>query len=127
MADKEKDDKYFEFINWQKSENEILVLTMYAYDDISLPKKYETVFQIDKPGSFVHLDFTITQAVLNGWTAVHKINRGHKHICVLQFDKPVDSIFSLLSNFCPEQTAHNNIQLGFCDKNDFEEIKTRLK
>jgi hypothetical protein len=126
MADKEKDDKYSEFINWQKNNNEIVVLTMYAYDDILLPKKYDTVFQIDKPTNFVHLDFTITQAVLNGWTAVNKISRGHKHICVIQFKKTVNYIFSLLTLFDPKQPANNNIQLGFCDQSNFEEIKKRL-
>jgi AAA15 family ATPase/GTPase len=64
MTNREKNEKYFEFINWEKNENEIVVLTMYAYDDILLPKNYDTVFQIDKPDNFVHLDFTITQAVL---------------------------------------------------------------
>jgi hypothetical protein len=127
MADREKDDKYFEFINWQKIDNEIVVLTMYAYDDILLPKKYGTVFQIDKPTNFVHTDFIITQAVLNGWTGVNKISRGHKHICVIQFNKAVDNIFSLLTHFSPEQTTYNNIQLGLCGKNDFEEIKPRLE
>jgi hypothetical protein len=127
MADREKDDKYFEFINWQKSNNEIVVLTMYAYDDILLPKKYDTVFQIDKPTNFTHTDFIITQAVLNGWTGVNQISKGHKHICVIQFNRTVDNIFSLLTHFSPEQTAYNIIQLGFCDENDFEEIKTRLK
>ena len=123
MADREKDDKYFEFINWQKNNNEIVVLTMYAYDDILLPKKYDIVFQIDKPTNFVHTDLTITQAVLNGWTSVNQISRGHKHICVIQFNKTTDSIFSLLTHFDPKQPANNNIQLGFCDESDFEEIK----
>ena len=126
MTNREKNEKYFEFINWEKNENEIVVLTMYAYDDILLPKNYDTVFQIDKPDNFVHLDFTITQAVLNGWTGVNQINRGHKHICVIQFEKTVDNIFRLLTHFDLKQPAHNKIQLGFCDKTDFEEIKTRL-
>lgn len=127
MADREKDDKYFEFIDWKKTETEIVVLTMYAYDDISLPKKYNTVFQIDKPNNFVDLDFTITHAVLNGWTGVNQISRGHKHICVIQFDKAVHSIFNLLTHFDPKTTVHDNIELGFCEKNDFEKIKARLE
>jgi hypothetical protein len=126
MAEREKDDKYFEFIDWKKTATEILVLTMYAYDDILLPKMYDTVFQIDKPSNFANLDFTITQAVFNGWAGVNQISKGHKHICVIQFDKAVHSIFNLLTYFDPKRTAHDNIQLGFCDKNDFEEIKTKL-
>lgn len=127
MADKEKNDKYFEFINWQKRNNEIVVLTMYAYGDVLLPKKYDTVFQIDKPTNFVHTDFIITQAVLNGWTGVNQICRGHKHICVIQFNKAVDNIFNLLTYFDQKQPAKNNIQLGICDKKDFQEIKMRLE
>ena len=30
MVDKEKDDQYFQFTNWQKQKNEVAVLTMYS-------------------------------------------------------------------------------------------------
>lgn len=127
MAKREKDETYFEFINWKKTETEIVVLAMYAYDDILLPKKYNTVFQIGKPGNFVNPDFTITQAILNGWASVNQMSKGHKHICVIQMENAADSIFNLLTYFDPKKTGHGNIQLGFCDKNDFEEIKNRLE
>jgi hypothetical protein len=37
MSNREKDDSYYEFINWQQKENELVALTMYAYSDIQLP------------------------------------------------------------------------------------------
>jgi hypothetical protein len=127
IANREKDGKYFEFIEWQKTKTEILVLIMYAYNDVSLPKKYNTVFQVDKPDNFVSLDVRITQAVLNGWTAVTQLSRGHKHVCVIQMENTADSIFNLLTYFDPKNTAPGNIELGLCDENDFEEIKMKLK
>ncbi|HLK27309.1 MAG TPA: hypothetical protein VKT28_01915 [Puia sp.] len=48
MVNKDKGDKYFEFINWNKAENEIAVLTMHTCKDIPLPKKYDIVFHLIK-------------------------------------------------------------------------------
>lgn len=47
MANRQKDDLHYQFINWQKKNNEIVALTMYAFGDIVLPKQYDIVFQID--------------------------------------------------------------------------------
>lgn len=126
MSDREKDESYFKFITWKRKENEIAVLTMYAYDDIQLPKHFDTVFQVDKPNNFVHLDFAITQAVVNGWTLLNQIIKGHKHICIIQFNESVPEIFKLLPLFDSTDTLQNVIQLGFCDKTDFKIVKTNL-
>ena len=127
MADKKKDDNYLKFINWQKQENDIVVLTLYAYDDILLPKKYDTVFQIDKPSNFANRSFTITQAVLNGWTPVNQIAKGHKHICIIQLDKEVSSIFNSVALFDSKEALQDKFRLGFCDMNNFEAIKNKLQ
>ena len=127
MADREKDDNYLKFINWKRRDNEIVVLTMYAYDDILLPKKYDIVFEIEKPDNFVNCNFTIMQAIFNGWTPLNQISNGHKHICILQFDKEICNIFSSLTSFDNREKQQNNFQLGFCDSNDFEAIRNKLQ
>ena len=124
MADRDKDDDYFKFINWQKKDNELLVLTMYAYKYIDLPKKFDRIFQVDKPGNFIDLDFIITQAVINGLTPFSQISKGHKHICIVEFDKEVPHIFNSVPAFNDKSILQTSIQLGFCDKADFKNIKT---
>ena len=71
MTDREKDELYFRFIKWGKSKNEIAVLTMYAYADTCLPKQFDTIFQIDNGDKFIHSEFVITQAIINGWTSLN--------------------------------------------------------
>ncbi|TKK64106.1 hypothetical protein FC093_23320 [Ilyomonas limi] len=126
MADRKKDNLYFEFINWQKQTNEIVVLTMYAYADILLPKYFDTIFQIDNPENFIETKFVIKQAVINGWTSVGEISHGHKHILVVEFPNSIPDILNLLSEFSYKKTIKNEIHLGFCNKIDFDAIKTNL-
>lgn len=122
MSDKEKDNNYFTFINWQKKANELAIFTLYAYDDICLPKKFDIIFQVDKPNNFIQLDFTITQAVFNAWTPLNKISRGHRHVCIVQFNQYIPDIFSFVTFFDKKKTLQKDIQLGFCNVNDFKNI-----
>jgi hypothetical protein len=124
MSNREKDEDYFRFINWQKTERELVVLTMYAYDDIQLPKKFDIVFQIENSDNFIQVDFTITQAIINGWTPLNQISRGHRHICVIEFYYDIPAIFQSVPLF--DKTLQSGVQLGFCDKTNFENIKANL-
>ncbi len=122
MTDREKGDTYFRFMNWQKKENELLVLTMYAYADIPLPKTFDTAFEIDKPDNFVHVDYTITQTVFNGWMPRTEIARGHKHICVIEFGKEIPGIFNSLPLFDESADTKKLVTLGLCERGDFERL-----
>ena len=127
MFDRVKDNVYFEFINWQRSKNEIAALTMYSFADILLPKRFDTIFQVDNTENYVHTEFAITQAIINGWTPVGQIEKGHKHIVVIQFAESIPDIFNLLSNFNVSENVGGQIQLAFCDKVDFDSIKVSIK
>ena len=127
MADRKKDDLYYEFIDWKKKTNELMVLTMYAYADISLPKQFDIAFQIDTPDNFDDTIFVINKAIINGWTSVNQIDHGHKHILIIEFPDTVPSIFKLLPAFSDSATNGNMIQLGLCSKTDFKAIKENLK
>ena len=127
MSDRVKDDEYFEFINWQRSKNEIAALTMYSFADILLPMHFDTIFQVDNTGNYIHTEFAITQAIINGWTPVDQIEKGHKHIVIIQFAESIPDIFNLLSNFNDSKNIDSQIQLGFCDKVDFDALKVSIK
>ena len=124
MSNRDKDDIYYKFVDWQRKPNEIVVLTMYAYDDIPLPKRFGTIFQIDNTSNYIHLDYIVTQAVFNGWMPVNEISRGHKHICIIEFPNEMPDIFLSVPLF--DETLQKGIQLGFCDQTDFESIQTNL-
>jgi len=127
MASRQKDDLYYQFIDWQKKSNEIAVLTTYAFADIPLPKQFDTIFQIDNPDNYTDINYTVTQAVINGWTSIPEMGHGHEHILVLEFKVSVPDIFDLLSDLDETKPYMINKELGFCSKADFEFIKKKLK
>ena len=127
MASKEKDDLYYNFINWKKKDREIAVLTMYAYTDMLVPKHFNIIFQLDNPAIFIETDFFIRQVVINGWTATNRISKGHKHIAIVEFSNSIPSIFALLSDIKDYSSDKKHIQLAFCDKEHFESIKVMMK
>ena len=126
LINRQRDDLFHQFMNWQKKRNEIAVLTMYAFADILLPKQFDIVFQIDNLSNYVNINYTIRQAIINGWTSTAEIGYGHKHVLILKFENSVPDIFNLLSDFNEAQQYKTNKELGFCAKSDFELIKEKL-
>jgi hypothetical protein len=128
MADRNKDDLYNELIDWRQRPNEIVVLTMYAYADIELPKRFDTVFEIENPDNFEEVSVQIRYAIFNGYAPVDLISHGHKHILVLEFIDSVPAIFNLLQPFNDKtRMSASEGQLGLCSKSDFQAIKNTLK
>jgi len=127
MVDREKDHLYYDFLNWTKNDNEIMVLTMYAYADIKIPKRFNIIFQLDNTDNFVETNYTITKVILNGWTSTSQITMGHKHITIVEFDNSIPDILNLLSDFKHQGSDKKQIQLGFCEKEHFEIIKTKME
>ncbi|MES1181719.1 MAG: hypothetical protein ABUL44_02895 [Flavobacterium sp.] len=125
-ADRQKDELYFEFINWQKKSNEIALLTLYAYADIIFLKKFDTIFQIDNPNNYTTTEFLIKHIVMDSRVALNEIAHGHKHILILEFSNAVPSIFNLLSEFKENEWLDNKIELGICSNVDFDAIKINL-
>ncbi len=121
-----KDECYWQFMNWHKKCNEIAVLTIYAYADISLPKKFDTIFDIEHPANFLNIGFLVTQVVFNGWTPFNQISHGHKHVTIIQFDEAVPHIFNFLPVFGDETPKANSLQLGFCNEADYMAIRNKL-
>lgn len=125
MSKRDKDDLYYQFIDWQKQENELLVFTTYAYADIPLPKSFDTVFDVANLENVVTCNLAITQVVFNGWAAMDEISCGHKHIAVLRFEDKIPAIFGLLPQF--DKDEPNKSTLGFCSEKDFIFIKDNIK
>ena len=127
MVAREKDNLYYNFLDWQKKENEILVLTMYAFANIPIPQRFNIVFQVDNPDNFVETEYVITQAIINGWTSINQILRGHKHITVVEFANSIPDLCNLLSDFEDHTNDNKKIHLGFCDKEHFQTVKAKMK
>ena len=127
MVSKQKDELYSKFINWQKKNNEIAVLTLYAFADIPLPKQFDIVFQIDNPQNYTEINYSVTQGIFNGYISINELSQGHKHILILEFKDAVPDIFKILSDFDETKPYTNHKELGFCTKADFEFIRRKPK
>lgn len=126
MSDRDKDDAYFTLLDWQKKENELVVLTMYANNEIILPQKFDTIFQLDKPDICIDVDFVITQAIINGWVPQNHVSKGHKHFCIISCkDKPA-AIFNVVPLFDNSDYVQNDKQFVFCERKNYKKIKSTL-
>lgn len=129
MAGKGKDNYYYQFISWQKRENEIALITLYAYAEIKLPIKFDCIFQYDNPEQFVLADYMITQSVFEARLPIGYLEKGCKHICVLEFDNAIPDILKRL-HFKQHhllQLPAQDFAVGLCQYADLEAIIKRHK
>lgn len=126
MKNRTKDIAYQRYMHWKQATNEIAVLTTYAYADIPLPKIYDTIFLCRQPENVIHVSYTLTQAVINGWTAVEQLDHGHKHVVVIQFHDGIPSICESLPAFRVGQGWDLAAPLGFCNSQDYIAIREHL-
>lgn len=126
-TDKESSISYDIYNDWHPKSNEILVYTTSAYADLEIPKTYICIFQRGNPDHHVISNFQITQAVLDlgGHWPCRMLNHGHKHFCVLTFDKSVPDIFNQLKEL--GRDWENTFDgLGLCDSTNFEYIRQNI-
>lgn len=127
FTNREKDDHYYQFINWKRSENEVAVYTRYAYADFSIPRYFNCIFHIDNPESYLYVGFHLSQSIWEGWAPIGSIEDGHKHLVVLEFADKVPDIFNKLHL---EKSKHSSVSyphfaLGLCQLADLPEIIKR--
>ncbi|GEM_PF-605406 len=127
--DRPKEAAYKRYINWTRKENEIAVLTDYAYADFNIPKKFDIIFHLDNPNEFLKIDYQLTQCIHEAWFPVHEVGHGHKHLCVFTFDAGLPEILNTLQQVDGKHIPTFNPQkaLGFCNAEDFEAIKRNIE
>jgi hypothetical protein len=126
MKKKTKDNAYQRYMHWEQATNEIAVLTAYAYADIPLPKTYDTIFHYRQPANVIHVTYTLTQAVFNGWMAIEELSHGHKHVIIIQFPDGIPPICDKLPAFRVGQGWDLTAPLGFSNFQDYAAICQHL-
>lgn len=125
---RQKDWVYERYINWQKTDNEIAIFTWYAYAEFALPKKFDIIFQTDKPENFINVNYELVQSLYEGWIPLDRIEDGHKHVCILRFENTIPDILYSLHRVEKINPNHpiDQTMLGFCNSADFTAIKQRI-
>jgi hypothetical protein len=118
---------FYKFVNWNKTEKEIALFTLYAYADLKIPKLFNCIFELGNPENVVFANCQLEQSIYEGWLPIDTVDIGHKHLCIFSFEDEIPQIFEKLhigkekfSNVPKGSTA-----LGICNQDDFEEIRKR--
>lgn len=125
LEGKEKGTHYDTFINWERKQTEVAVFTTYAYADLSIPMSFDCIFRYDRPEIFTRAPFVITQSILEAWYPTDDIGHGHKHLCILAFEKSIPTIIEVLhkeTNFFSSWTWDAKKVLGICQFKDLQTI-----
>ena len=126
--DKEKTKSLIKYLNWQESENEIALFTMYAYADFEIPKQFSCIFDYRNPNRFVKTNMTLNQSIWEGWLPVNYIDHGHKHLAIFKFDEQIPEITNELHEEKNKFSSvpKDSLYLGICQFENYELIKKDL-
>ena len=121
----QKGELFDKFMNWKRSENERVLFTMYAYADLKIPKKFDCIFNLRKPSEFVLKPFKLTQILYESFLPIDRLEHGHKHTCIFEFD---DDVPEMINKLFVSTGKYSNIpkdtfRIGICDSNDFTDIR----
>jgi len=86
LRDQDKDPLFESFMNWQRKDNQIMLYTDFCSLGFKLPATFYSIAQIGLPDSTIDANVVIPYSILNGWAPVNKIEKGHRHACLLQFN-----------------------------------------
>ncbi|MDO1446336.1 hypothetical protein Q0590_08745 [Rhodocytophaga aerolata] len=129
FQNKEKNAAYYRFINWVKAHNEIALFTMYAYADFTIPKKFDSVFDLDNPSDFTITPFSLTQSIYEGWYPVEYVEHGHKHLCIFEFEKQIPQLIQRMHVTKGKfyDVPPQSLRIGLCHSTDFAIIRNRIE
>ena len=94
LRDQEKDEFFEQFMKWKSKENEIMLYSDYPLISLDLPANFDSILQNTLSTESLKVKVVIPYCILNGWAAINKIEKGHKHVCLLQFADKVPDIIN---------------------------------
>lgn len=125
----EKDKYYYDFMNWKKNENQILVGTFRAPDQLPLNQLLDCTFNKDNFDEFSFQEYKIIHSLQNGWIPANSVAQGRNHLLVIEYSENIPSIIFKLhkENQYRPTAPTNGYRLGLCRKKDFKTISEKLK
>jgi len=124
-----KSNFYYDFINWDKAENEMLLATFRAPDALPLFEIFDCVFNKNNPEEYVFQKCKLIHSLWNGWVPEGSISRGNNHVIALQFENTIPEIVYRLheENQYRPTAPSDSFRLGLCFKSDFPMIAKNIK
>ena len=108
LRDQEKDNLFEQFMKWKGKDNEIMLYADYSIIDFKLPCTFDSLTQVEFKKNITKVKVVVPFSILNGWAAINKIERGHKHVCLLQFEQEIPQIIKDLPEVNSKNTSTVN-------------------
>lgn len=120
---------YNDFMNWSKTENEILLGTFRASAAWPISTDLGCIFDFRNPDEFVYQEFKLIHSLVNGWIPAENTSIGNNHILAVRFESQIPEILHKLyeENEYHPKAPIGCLQLGVCCKNDFPIILENIK
>ena len=125
----ENKDLLSKYINWKRKSHEVALLTLYAFDNLEIPIKFNCLFNYYNPKEYTISELTVTQSIFEGFYPINTIDIGHKHILICKFEEgKIPSIINQLqiSNDKFSGISLKRFKIGICDLADFDLISQRI-
>ena len=107
-----------------KSE-ETAIVTLYAYADIPLGRRYETLWRRDGTSQRFEADCVVEHALFSGWFPADMIDHGHKHILIVRMSESVADALPVFDDW--DQIGIEDWRFGLSDRNVAETLPTANK
>ena len=117
-----------DYLDWTQSNNEIIAYTGYGYYDADVPKTYDYLLDLENPEHGQRVKAKIKFGIWSNWMPLDTIERGHKTICIIEFDSTVPNELLMLPNL-DNWIANKNssLRFGLCDRKDKDLVIDRIK
>lgn len=119
------------YINWERKPNEVVLFTLYAYADLSIPIAFDCLFDIENPDDYTISKFVVTQSLYEGFYPIDRIDNGHKHTIVCSFESVIiPAIIHKLyvgNSYKSPMLPPNCFRMGICKYENYPSISEKLR
>ena len=99
---------------------ETAIVTLYAYADIPLGRRYQTLWPRDNTSEPLDADCVVEHALFSGWFPAEMINHGHKHILIVRIAENAANQLPVFDSW--DQIGIEDWSFGISDR-DVAEIR----
>jgi hypothetical protein len=117
LRNQEKDDLFEQFMQWEGKDNEVMLYSDYSLVGLDLPAHFDTIIIESEPENLFQTGVTIAYSILNGWAVINTIEKGHNHVCLLQFENELSETIKCLPEVNSKVSSGEKI-LIFCNQGD---------
>lgn len=120
---KEKTKEIIEYLNWNKSQDELISFCRATYETY-VPQKFDFLIDLLHNSGGIEINATIIHAIWNGMIPLNIIDLGYKTIIIIKFKNGIPKCLDSLNEL---SNADFKTRFALCSKSNKAEIIKELK